>query len=59
MMAGTKLARLAIMRALLPYFANRELRQGPFFYKLTDLHPSNIFVDDNWNVKGVVNLEWA
>ncbi|KAJ5515609.1 hypothetical protein N7527_007169 [Penicillium freii] len=27
--------------------------------RLTDLHPSNIFVDSNWNVKFVIDLEWA
>lgn len=54
-----QMARLTIMRALLPHFANRELREGPFLYRLTDLHPSNIFVDNHWHVKFVVDLEWA
>ncbi|KAJ5088227.1 hypothetical protein N7456_011843 [Penicillium angulare] len=54
-----QMARLTIMRALLPHFADRELRQGPFFYRLTDLHPSNIFVDSDWNIKWVIDLEWA
>ncbi|KAB8206342.1 hypothetical protein BDV34DRAFT_212508 [Aspergillus parasiticus] len=40
-----QMARLTIMRALLPHFTNRELGQGPFLYRLTDLHPSNIFYD--------------
>lgn len=47
------------MRALLPHFTNRELRQGPFLYRLTDLHPSSIFVDRHWHVKCLVELEWA
>ncbi|PWY93952.1 hypothetical protein BO94DRAFT_612638 [Aspergillus sclerotioniger CBS 115572] len=50
---------LTIMRALLPHFSNREFREGPFFYRLTDLHPSNIFVDTDWNIKCVIDLEWA
>lgn len=54
-----QMARLTIMRALLPHFTNRELRRGPFLYRLTDLHPSNIFVDGNWNIKSLVDLEWA
>ncbi|KAJ5585282.1 uncharacterized protein N7459_005082 [Penicillium hispanicum] len=54
-----QIARLAIMRALLPHFTDRGLRQGPFFYRLTDLHPSNIFVDSQWHIKCVVDLEWA
>ena len=53
------MARLTIMRALLPHFTNRELRQGPFLYRLTDLHPSSIFVDRHWHVKCLVELEWA
>jgi hypothetical protein len=30
-----------------------------FLYRLTDLHPSNIFVDSDWNIKYVIDLEWA
>lgn len=26
---------------------------------LTDLHQSNIFVDDNWRITYLVDLEWA
>ncbi|CEJ59477.1 hypothetical protein PMG11_08102 [Penicillium brasilianum] len=54
-----QMARVTIMRALLPHFASRELRHGPFLYRLTDPHPSNIFVDRDWHVKWVVDLEWA
>lgn len=54
-----QIARLTIMKALLPHFSNKELREGPFLYRLTDLHPSNIFVDSDWNVKFVIDLEWA
>ena len=54
-----QMARLTMMRALLPHFTNRELRHGPFLYRLTDLHPSNIFVDKDWNIKWVIDLEWA
>lgn len=54
-----QMARLAIMRALLPQFSDRDNRDGPFLYRFTDLHPSNIFVDSDWNIKRVVDLEWA
>lgn len=54
-----QMSRLTMMKAILPYFSNREYREGPFLYRLTDLHPSNIFVDSNWNVKFVIDLEWA
>lgn len=54
-----QMARLTMMRALLPHFSDVKLREGPFFYRLTDLHPSNIFVDSQWNIKYVIDLEWA
>ncbi|KAG0153896.1 hypothetical protein PDIDSM_1275 [Penicillium digitatum] len=54
-----QMARLTMMKALIPHFSKREHREGPFFYRLTDLHPSNIFVDSQWNVKFVIDLEWA
>ncbi|PKY07201.1 hypothetical protein P168DRAFT_295141 [Aspergillus campestris IBT 28561] len=54
-----QMASLAIMRALLPQFTDRQLRQGPYLYQFTDMHPSNIFVDSQWHVKCVVDLEWA
>ncbi|KAK0101945.1 hypothetical protein ONS95_001246 [Cadophora gregata] len=54
-----QLSALTAMRALIPHFANRDLRHGPFVLTLTDLHQSNIFVDDDWNVKCLIDLEWA
>ncbi|KAL2826910.1 hypothetical protein BJY01DRAFT_143080 [Aspergillus pseudoustus] len=52
-------ARLTTMRAIFPLFFNRDLRRGPFIYSLTDLHQSNIFVDDDWHITSLVDLEWA
>ncbi|KFZ20088.1 hypothetical protein V502_03366 [Pseudogymnoascus sp. VKM F-4520 (FW-2644)] len=49
---------LTAMRTVLPSFIKRECR-GPFLFTLTDLHQSNIFVDKNWNITAVVDLEWA
>lgn len=57
--ARAQVANLAAMRALLPHFTDRQHRHGPFLYRLTDLHQSNIFVDRNWHVKCLVDLEWA
>ncbi len=54
-----QLSTLTAMRALLPHFIDRELRHGPFILTLTDLHQSNIFVDNNWHVKCLIDLEWA
>jgi hypothetical protein len=50
---------LTLMRASLPIFLNRHLRNKPFYPTLTDLHQSNIFVDDNWHIKSIIDLEWA
>ena len=54
-----QMANLTIMRALLSRFTNQELRHGPFLFRLTDLHQSNIFVDDDWHIKCLIDLEWA
>ncbi|PYI11224.1 hypothetical protein BO78DRAFT_303496 [Aspergillus sclerotiicarbonarius CBS 121057] len=54
-----QLSILTIMRALLPQFMDRDLRRGPFVLTLTDLHQSNIFVDSDWNIKYLVDLEWT
>lgn len=48
-----------MMRAILPQFISRDYRHGPFVFTLTDLHQSNIFVDDKWNITGLIDLEWA
>ncbi len=47
------------MRAVLPQFVERGLRDGPFLFTLTDMHQSNIFVDDELHIKYLVDLEWA
>ena len=57
--AKTQLAVLASMRALLPHYATRRFRHGPFFLNLIDVHPNNVFVDANWRIKSLIDLEWA
>ena len=54
-----QLSTLTMMRAILPQFTRRDLRRGPFILNLTDLHQSNIFVDNEWNIKFLVDLEWT
>ncbi|EGX87838.1 hypothetical protein CCM_09460 [Cordyceps militaris CM01] len=54
-----QMAALAALRATMHHFIDADLRQGPFFLTLTDLHHSNIFVDDQWNVKCIIDLEWT
>jgi len=34
-------------------------REGPFYLRFDDLHASNIFVDDAWNITSLVDLEWV
>lgn len=50
---------LSLMRSISPNFINPKTRHGPFFLTLTDLHQSNIFVDQDWHVTCLVDLEWA
>lgn len=54
-----QLSVLTMMRALSRYYADPELRSGPFVLMLTDLHQSNIFVDENWHITALIDLEWA
>jgi hypothetical protein len=54
-----QMANLFTMRGLLPHFTSRDLRYGPFVFNLTDLHGSNIFVDSDWHIKYIIDLEWA
>ncbi|KAJ5114183.1 hypothetical protein N7456_002717 [Penicillium angulare] len=54
-----QLAALIMMRALLSRFISREYRDGPFLLTLTDLHASNIFVDEDWHITSLIDLEWA
>lgn len=50
---------LTATRVSSPLFFRRDLRRGPFIFCLTDLHQSNIFVDENWNITSLVDLEWG
>ena len=54
-----QISALTAMRAIAPLFFERSLRRGPFVFALTDLHQSNIFVNENWNVTALVDLEWG
>ncbi|KAK2738209.1 hypothetical protein FQN55_000623 [Onygenales sp. PD_40] len=50
---------LVLMRALLHQFSCQHLRSGPFVMQFTDMHDSNIFVDKDWNIRAIIDLEWA
>lgn len=48
-----------MMRGVLHHFISREYRNGPFVLTLTDLHRSNILVDDEWHITSLIDLEWT
>ncbi|KAJ5618594.1 hypothetical protein N7528_006705 [Penicillium herquei] len=56
---GYQMTALTAMRTVGPLIFNRSLRRGPFIFSLTDMHQSNVFVDDEWNIISVIDLEWA
>ncbi len=54
-----QMAARVLLRTLAGRFVAPERRNGPFCMQLTDLHASNIFVDDDWNVTCLIDLEWV
>ncbi|OAP57606.1 hypothetical protein AYL99_08344 [Fonsecaea erecta] len=56
--ARERMAIRTLLRAVSHQFINRNRRNGPFLLQLTDLHQSNVFVDDDWNVTCMLDLEW-
>lgn len=54
-----QMAALTGMRSVLHHFYRRDFRYGPFFFTLTDIHQSNIFVDVDWHIKYMIDLEWT
>lgn len=53
-----QMAVKTLLRVLSHNHIKRELRNGPFILQLTDFHASNILVDSEWNVTGLIDLEW-
>ncbi|KAJ4305992.1 hypothetical protein N0V88_000783 [Collariella sp. IMI 366227] len=47
-----------LLRTVAHHFILPERRDGPFLLQLDDFHQSNIFVDDDWNVTCLLDLEW-
>ena len=54
-----QLSVLTTMTAVLPQFVDDKYRHGPFVFTLTDIHPNNVFVDKNWRITCIIDLEWA
>lgn len=53
-----QMAVKTLLRVMSHEYVKRDLRSGPFVLQLTDLHASSIMVDDDWNVTGLIDLEW-
>lgn len=54
-----QLSALTALRALIPRFWDQHSSNGPFVLTLPDMHQSNIFVDDEWNVTRLIDFEFA
>ncbi|CAG9951872.1 unnamed protein product [Clonostachys rosea f. rosea IK726] len=54
-----EIAGLAGARAIFPQMLRSDLRSGPFVCSLTDLHRSNIIVDNDWNIVRIIDLEFT
>ncbi|XWW97823.1 hypothetical protein V2A60_005810 [Cordyceps javanica] len=54
-----QMAASAGMRAVAHHFTRNMSRHGPFYFTLNDLNQQNIFVDEDWNIETIINLEWA
>ncbi|KAK4130736.1 hypothetical protein BT67DRAFT_489524 [Trichocladium antarcticum] len=53
-----QMAARALLRTVSHFYVSRQRRNGPFHLQLTDLHASNILVDDDWNITCLIDLEW-
>ncbi|KIW83173.1 hypothetical protein Z517_02418 [Fonsecaea pedrosoi CBS 271.37] len=56
--AESQMAVLTIMRALSPNFTMDHLQSGPFCHIWTDCHPSNILVNQRYDITCLFDLEW-
>lgn len=53
--AEDQMAALTAMRVQIPHFTQNK----SFCYMCTDLHPSNIFIDQEFNIAVFLDLEWC
>lgn len=55
-----QLSTLDAIRDLLLHLENRkEPHQDAFVFSLIDIHPNNVYVDDDWHITCLIDLEWA
>ena len=53
-----QMAVMSLLRAISHRYIKRDYRTGPYLLNLTDVNPSNIFVDNDWNITCLIDLEW-
>lgn len=51
-----QMANMTLLQAVLPRLVDIK-DKGLFLLQYTDLHARNIFVDDDWNVTGIIDLK--
>ncbi len=56
---AAQMSALTMMRAVHQEFFRPELNHGPFCARLTDMNINNLIVDENWNIKYYIDLEWT
>lgn len=54
-----QMAYRTVIRALSYNYIRRNRSGGHFVLQFTDFHASNIFVDDEWNITCILDLEWV
>ncbi|KAI1928266.1 hypothetical protein LOZ65_002042 [Ophidiomyces ophidiicola] len=50
---------LVMMGGVTHQYLSRQYRNGPLLLTLTNLHASNIFLDEDWHITSLIDLEWA
>lgn len=53
-----QLGKTTILCEISSHFFDRSTRSRPFVMMPTDLHLGNILVDEEWNIKYLIDLEW-
>jgi hypothetical protein len=48
-----------LLQGLSSQYLKKEFRNRPFALQFTDLYISNIFVDKDWNITCLLDLEWV
>lgn len=53
-----QMLHMVLLRLLKHHFIDSQ-SEGPFVLQFTDFHPSNIFVDDQWNIVALIDFEFT